>query len=219
MALVPLKCTGCGAAIEADDNLETAVCPYCRMHFLIKQPEPVQTIVVSAHHEDDFEIVAGVLHKYKGAATEVVIPDGVIEIANGAFYGLSRITSVVVPDSVRTIGSKHFKMAELGCFHGCTSLKRINIPDTVENIGNNSPFFECKNLSDFVISTEKLMSLNRKELQYGLGVFADIYPFSEGLLQRIKQECKSKGLCWYCRKPLVLDKKGRCESCKRGEQL
>ena len=77
---------------------------------------------------DDFEIRAGVLVKYHGEDTEIVIPQGVVkEIGVGCFSGCQYITSVVLPDRLKKISDS--------AFFGCSSLEKINIPDSVNIIG------------------------------------------------------------------------------------
>lgn len=56
----------------------------------------------------------------------LVIPNGISQIRNGAFYGCLSLKSVTIPDSVTTIGHS--------AFENCTNLVRITIPDTVTSI-------------------------------------------------------------------------------------
>ena len=72
---------------------------------------------------DGFEIVDGVLRKYKGTATEVVIPDEVTSIGMHAFYNCSSLISVTIPEGVKKIGE--------GAFYGCSSLTSITIPKAI----------------------------------------------------------------------------------------
>ena len=51
----------------------------------------------------DFEIKDGVLQKYRGAAEEVVIPEGVTVIGRDAFYYHRNLKRVKIPDSVTHI--------------------------------------------------------------------------------------------------------------------
>ena len=95
---------------------------------------------------DDFEIEDGVLKKYKGTATEVVIPDGVTKIEgnryNGAFYDRSDIKSITIPSSVKCIGDD--------AFGGCKGLMKIEIPNGVTEIGRCA-FSRCVGLKSITI--------------------------------------------------------------------
>ena len=79
-----------------------------------------QTNTNFAFDPKDFEIVKGVLKKYKGSSSVVVIPDNVTSIGSQAFYNCKGLTSVTILDSVKSIG--------LGAFEGCSSLESITIP-------------------------------------------------------------------------------------------
>lgn len=54
----------------------------------------------------DFEIRDGVLQKYRGAAEEVIIPEGTIAIKEEAFNYSNTIKRVVIPEGVKRI-EKH----------------------------------------------------------------------------------------------------------------
>ena len=56
-----------------------------------------------------FVIENGVLKKYSGNDTEVVIPDGVKSIGIAAFKGDTNLTSVTIPDSVTYIEEPAFE--------------------------------------------------------------------------------------------------------------
>ena len=97
--------------------------------------------------EDGFIIVENVLYTYAGTEADVVIPEGVTSIEDGAFTDYSvgnsmfggiyvsstfyttSITSVSIPDSVTNIGNEVFAF--------CTSLEDIVIPSGVTTIGDN----------------------------------------------------------------------------------
>ena len=72
-----------------------------------------------------FEIKDGVLRRYREepGVTEVVIPDGVTCIRNGAFHSCENLTSITIPESVVKIGC--------GAFTFCRSLTSITIPGGV----------------------------------------------------------------------------------------
>ena len=73
---------------------------------------------------------------------KVVIPDSVITIRIDAFHGCRSLSSVVIPDSVTSIG--------FGTFNGCSSLSSVVIPNSVTSIGISS-FEGCSSLVSVVI--------------------------------------------------------------------
>ena len=99
-----------------------------------------------AEGSDDFEIKDGVLVKYTGTASEVVIPNGVTKIGLNAFRILNEslldvdnetLTSVVIPDSVTEIDS--------GAFMNCVNLNSVKMSKNVTSIGTFA-FYNCKEL-------------------------------------------------------------------------
>ena len=85
---------------------------------------------------------------YEGTAKRVRIADTyqgapVTKIANGAFKN-SAITSIVIPDSVTSIGDN--------AFYECTSLTSIEIPDSVTSIGDYA-FIYCGSLTSVYITS------------------------------------------------------------------
>lgn len=92
------------------------------------------------NHSADFDIRGnGILFKYKGTASNVVIPKGVKIIGYGAFYQNKTMNSVVIPDSVVSIGSS--------AFSNCGELTQIDIPNSVKSIGS-SAFDNCYRLKN-----------------------------------------------------------------------
>ena len=74
--------------------------------------------------------------------TSVIIPDSVTSIGYAAFYNCDSLTSVTIPDSVATIGSS--------AFYDCDSLTSITIPDSVTSIRPNA-FNGCSSLTSVTI--------------------------------------------------------------------
>ena len=107
----------------------------------------------SIFNEDGFAIVDGVLHTYKGSATNIIIPDIVTSIADYAFYDNNDIISVTIPEGVTSIGNS--------AFYGCNSLTSIEIPAGVTSIGS-SAFYRCSNLESVTFAEgSQLTSIGR----------------------------------------------------------
>ena len=98
-----------------------------------------------------------------GISGSVIIADGTVGIADGAFVGNPEITSVTIPASVTTIGDNAFsncsaletvtfeagsQLATIGesVFDYCSALEAITIPAGVTTIGNNA-FNSCADLA------------------------------------------------------------------------
>ena len=88
------------------------------------------------------------------ASGDVLIPESVTSIGDGAFMNCSELSSVAMPAGVTSIGVKAFagceslkhislpeglKSIEDMAFYGCTMLERLEIPESVTNVGRN-PF-------------------------------------------------------------------------------
>ena len=69
--------------------------------------------------EHDFVIENGVLTKYNGPGGEVVVPEGVTKIGNGAFSGCTNLTRVTLPVSVAEVGYR--------AFYGCSDLTQMSL--------------------------------------------------------------------------------------------
>ena len=67
-------------------------------------------------------IIRSVLYGYKGNATSIEIPDSVTSIENGVFYKCSRLTSITVSGSVKSIGKEAFTT--------CVNLKDFTCPSS-----------------------------------------------------------------------------------------
>ena len=99
----------------------------------------------SIFNEDGFAIVDGVLHTYKGSATDIIIPDIVTSIADYAFYGNNDIISVTIPAGVTSI--------EYEAFYGCSNLESVTFVEGSEltSIGG-SAFYGCSNLESVIFA-------------------------------------------------------------------
>lgn len=106
----------------------------------------------------DFEIQDGVLKKYKGNSSTIIIPDCVTQIADFAFFMCSNLMYVTIPNSVTKIGSK--------AFYGCTNLMSVTIGNNVTEIESDS--FDCCSKLVEVINKS---NLNITKGRFGLSYF------------------------------------------------
>ncbi|MBQ7914152.1 MAG: leucine-rich repeat protein, partial [Clostridia bacterium] len=78
----------------------------------------------------------------KTTIEECVVKEGTTIIANNAFSGCNSLTSITIPDSVKSIGDY--------AFYNCSSLSNIAIPNSVTSIGS-SAFRYCSRLTSITI--------------------------------------------------------------------
>jgi hypothetical protein len=78
----------------------------------------------------------------KSAITSITIPSTMVTIGNFAFSNFSSLTSITIPSGVTTFGN--------GVFLGCTSLPSITIPSSVTTFGD-SVFLGCTSLPSITI--------------------------------------------------------------------
>ena len=92
--------------------------------------------------DSDFVIEDGILKRYTGHESNVVIPNGVTSIGEDAFYKCSSLKAIKIPDSVTRI--------DKSAFWGCDSLTSIEIPDSVTVISDHA-FYDCSSLTSIKI--------------------------------------------------------------------
>lgn len=72
----------------------------------------------------------------------VIVPDGTVGIANYAFYQCLTITSISLPNSLRTIGR--------AAFYECSKLQSVALPETLEVIEDYT-FYRCDRLKGITL--------------------------------------------------------------------
>lgn len=127
-----------------------------------------------------FYVKDGVLTKYWGQESKVVIPNGIKEIGYGAFEANFDLKEVTIPKSVKKISKYAFmacsslnkvnwgegiEVIEFHAFRNCTKLKNISIPKSVKYIGGRAfegtPWMAKK--KGFVIVNNILLQYNGKK--------------------------------------------------------
>ena len=116
------------------------------------------------HGENGYLIINDALFRYSGEDVSPTLSNGIKVIREYAFSD-SCVETVIIPDSVKTIGDlafrecKHLIKVELpngireisnGMFFGCTAIGQINLPKSILQIGKYS-FQECEKLTEIII--------------------------------------------------------------------
>ena len=107
-----------------------------------------------------------VSHTYNNGKGVISFDGDISTICDGAFYGMNRLTSITIPQSVTTIETDAFyscySLKEVilmpngltticdDAFCLCSSLANITIPDTVTSIGNFA-FSRCTGLASIIL--------------------------------------------------------------------
>lgn len=73
------------------------------------------------------------------AISEVIIPDTITEIPDGAFYNCVGLKSITIPNTIVSIGYE--------AFGGCVGLNTITMPNSLTSIGSNA-FEGCKGIKE-----------------------------------------------------------------------
>ena len=91
---------------------------------------------------DGMRIENGILTRYEGNSSDIVIPEGVVAVGNEAFRGKD-IVNITIPESVTEIGSYSFSE--------CRKLKKVTIKGTIDKI-NEFGFWYCEQLEEIDVS-------------------------------------------------------------------
>ncbi len=97
-----------------------------------------------------------VLVSYIGNESNLILPEGITEIFQDAFYDSTWVTGITIPETVEIIGDRAFLC--------CSGLKSIIIPDNVTIIGEDA-FCYCENLSSVTIGNS-VTSIGEEAFSY-----------------------------------------------------
>ncbi len=96
----------------------------------------ISKIVMLEHEEDpDYRLEVRIPESYEGKP--------VVGIGDGAFLGKTKISNVIIPESVTYIGAS--------AFSGCTGLTEFTVPETITSLGDGA-FSGCTGLESVTLS-------------------------------------------------------------------
>ena len=128
----------------------------------------------------------------------LTIPNGITEIGEGACYGFSKLTSVTIPTTVKTIGARAFRDCSVletvtfegandgtatvdsigySVFYQCKKLNNFTLPASVEKIGEYA-FGGCSSLTNFGIADDSKLSYIGSQSFYGTKITSFAVPAS-----------------------------------------
>lgn len=114
--------------------------------------------------------------------TAYVLPEGVKTIRTNAFYRNNKLESVVLADSVTSIGAAAFSYSQIknitlgsslenieeGAFERCENLGNIILPDTLKTIGK-AAFYACTSITEVTIPNS-VITIGKSAFQRDTGI-------------------------------------------------
>ena len=104
------------------------------------QKRIIKEFLINNLYPNRFVIENGILKSHSGDDPKVIIPDGVVEIAEYAFR-FSNIVTVFIPDSVKVINDR--------AFEGCSLLNSVTLGKGLQKIGTDV-FSNCRKIVEVV---------------------------------------------------------------------
>lgn len=96
-----------------------------------------RSLITSFTFGEEVENIPAYLCNGMGKISSLIIPNSVTTIGQNAFNGCSSLTSLDIPNNVQTIGENAFR--------DCSSIKSISVGKNIASIGNNA-FTSCTSL-------------------------------------------------------------------------
>lgn len=102
----------------------------------------IRESVTSCNIREGTKTIAGDTFNFCSNLESVVMPDSLISIGDGAFNSCTRLKNIIIPNGLISIGEY--------AFYDCYDLTDIHIPDNVINIGRYT-FYNCRELTNVTI--------------------------------------------------------------------
>ncbi len=112
----------------------------------------------------DFEIINGELVQYHGTADEIIIPENVTAIKNGAFYQNASLKSVIIPKNVLRVENLPFQL--------CSNLESITVSEDNPNYASVRGVLYDKNLKTLLRCPQALKDVIIPESVTDIGKWA-----------------------------------------------
>ena len=111
-------------------------------------PKTVSHKVYSGYEEFTLTFIVSSIESYAFSGctglTSVSMPNSIKTIGYNAFYGCSALSSIEIPNGVESIGA--------AAFQNCTQLLSVTMPNSVRTIGDNL-FYGCTRLKNVTLSS------------------------------------------------------------------
>ena len=109
----------------------------------------------------DFNInrFSGHLISYAGDARELILPECIKSISEGAFAGSEKLEYIKIPEGIKVLPTSVFKL--------CKSLERLDLPESLEVIGSLA-FNKCYSLKELILGDNVWALLDDLYSCYGL---------------------------------------------------
>ncbi|MGN0197482.1 MAG: leucine-rich repeat domain-containing protein, partial [Candidatus Gastranaerophilaceae bacterium] len=116
-----------------EDGEVTILDNYCSDNESITIPEKIEGYPVTIIAEKAFS---------ECKASEITIPETVVQICYSAFYGCQNLKNISIPDSVTSLGDS--------AFNNCSGLTSVTIGNNIKEIGRDT-FINCSGLTSVTI--------------------------------------------------------------------
>lgn len=171
-----MGCPVCGSSI-VNSNKALDECGFCQSRLLTKNGIPIRLVCDSDVEKFDtarreiaqrlkndaknFVIKDGILEKYQGSESVVIIPDCVKVIKDKAFYCNHSIEKIYIPNSVKEIEDARDKYK--GAFSECYFLSHIFFQDqsSLEKIGIGTFNYASESVDSVVVENFPFETIKR----------------------------------------------------------
>lgn len=129
--------------LDENNNVVNLCCTTKSKIGKVEIPSTIDGKKVISLKGNDYPSVNDTIFNNCKAVSEVIIPDTITKIPEGAFYNCVGLKNITIPNTIISIGYK--------AFEGCTGLTTITLPNSLTSVGSNA-FKGCTGLKSIVLS-------------------------------------------------------------------